>query len=210
MSGSCDLLVLAADKCIEAALSGILGRSEVLGIRPVEWKTFVHPERDPGCYRRSPEFLASMLRSCSRALVVFDLHGCGREENGPDEIEREVEERLRAHGWEDRAAAICLDPEVECWVWGDIRQVEAILGWRPGAPRLRSWLVDKGLWRLGASKPSWPKKAFEEALRHVRKPRSSSLYLELAQRVDIERCSDLRFGRLRQLLSDWFPKECGS
>jgi hypothetical protein len=44
-----DLVLLVADKNIEHGLRGLLSRPQALGIRSVTSKTYVHPQRDPGC-----------------------------------------------------------------------------------------------------------------------------------------------------------------
>ncbi len=121
------------------------------------------------------------------------------------ELEREVEARLLSSGWADRAAAVCLDPELECWVWSDSPEVTVALGWASRQPDLRSWLAARGLWEAGTLKPADPKKAVVEALYEVRKPRSSAVYRQLAERVSLQRCSDPAFLRLCQVLRTWFP-----
>lgn len=200
-----DLVVLVADKNAEAALNGAFGRPEALAIRRITWRIFVHPERDPGCFLRSHTVLSAQRSRFAHALVLFDHQGCGREGLGQMELERDVEGRLRDSGWGDRAAAVCLDPELECWVWSDSPGVDVALGWASRQPDLRSWLAARGLWEAGKPKPADPKKAVEAALYEVRKPRSSAIYRQLAERVSLQRCSDPAFQRLCQVLRTWFP-----
>jgi hypothetical protein len=45
-----DLVCLAADRNIEAALRGLLERHPSLGIRPVSVDFHTHAGRDPGCF----------------------------------------------------------------------------------------------------------------------------------------------------------------
>lgn len=203
---SCDLVVLVADNNARAAVAGILARPQALGIRSVTYDLFVHPERDPGCFLRSPDFLRPMLRRALHALVIFDRHGCGRDDWDRVDLERDLEQRLRDSGWDNRAAAVCLDPELEAWVWSDSPQVPLALGWAPTqASDLRPWLIEYGLWEPGRPKPSQPKRAVEAVLRHTWKPRSSSIYEHLARTVSLQRCSDPAFARLVQVLRAWFP-----
>jgi hypothetical protein len=108
-----DLVVLVPDKSIEAAILGILSRPEALGIRSVESKVFVHPDRDPGCLLRAHEFLRSMTARFAYGLVLFDRDGCGREGQDREALEEEVTRKLAAAGWDDRAAVIVIDPELE-------------------------------------------------------------------------------------------------
>jgi len=202
-----DLFCLAADRDIEQSLQGLLTRPQSLQIRPITAMIGTHPNRDPGCYLRAHDFLRSFRRGFVHALVVFDREGCGNESHSREELEREVEDRLQGAGWGDRARVVVMDPELEAWVWSDSPQVDKALGWAGRAPALRSWLIERRFLEEGAPKPGRPKEAVEEALRCVRKPRSSSVYRELAESVSLERCRDPAFAKLRLTLQDWFGLE---
>lgn len=201
-----DLVALVADKDAEHALRGILQRPDALGIRPITFDIFVHPEHDPGCFRHGAEILRAQQRRFNHALVMFDHHGCGQERLNRTEIENRVELRLRESGWNDRAAVVCLTPELESWVWSDSPHVAAVLGWGSHEPDLRSWLGDKNLWDRGGLKPADPKKAMKEVLYKVNKSWSAAIFQQLAERVSFNRCSDPSFQRLRQVLQSWFPR----
>jgi len=204
-----DLVVLVADKDMEAAFQGLLGRPRSLGTRLVRFRIFVHGESDPGCFLRGPAILRSLTDDYSYALIAFDREGCGREGLDRVELEADLERRLAETGWAQRSAAICVDPELENWVWSDSPHVAQVLGWTDTTTPLRDWLRDKGHWTPECGKPSRPKEAVERVLRHVRKPRSSALYRRLASCVGLQRCDDPAFLRLKRILSAWFP-ESGS
>lgn len=70
---------------------------------------------------------------------------------------------------------------------------------------MKDWLVEKGFLDAGAIKPARPKEAVELVLRTARKPRSSSIYFELAQSVSTDRCTDPAFLKLKSCLRGWFP-----
>jgi hypothetical protein len=199
-----DLVILAADKNMEHAIRGLLCRNESLRVRPLSCDVYVHPEKDPGCFLKGHDFVRSFHRSYLHAIVMFDREGCGQESRSRDQLEREVEDRLSQAGWERRAAAIVIDPELENWVWSNSPHVEICLGWKDRAPRLRQWLVAEGYSAGPESKPMHPKQAVEQALRTVKKPRSSSIYLQLAQNVTLEGCIDGAFLKFRQTISSWF------
>ncbi len=203
MNGA-DLVVLAADKNIEAAMAGILSRHQALQIRPVTSKTFVHPERDPGCYRKSHGFLRPMTRDYSYALVVFDRIGSGQERKTRTAIEQEVLGRLASHGWRDRAGVIVIDPELENWVWSTSNEVARCLGWRSSTAKVREWLSTESLWPVGMQKPPNPKEAAIKALRRAKMPRSSAVFEKLARTVSLDRCQDESFQELREQLVAWF------
>lgn len=202
---SYDLVVLVPDKNTEAALTGILGRPAALRIRPIQVRIFTHPERDPGCFHRSHDFLRPMVLTYRHALVVFDRVGSGRESEAREILERRVEENLARSGWGDRGAAVVIDPELEAWVWSPSPHVAACLGWPSDVFSLKNWLTHSGLWPEGNSKPPDPKRAVETILYYVKKPRSSALYAKLAQTISFQRCTNPAFLKLQTTLQEWFP-----
>lgn len=202
-----DIIFLVADRNTEAALQGILSRPESLRIRRVEVVIRTHPEKDPGCYLRAHDFLRAFTKRYTRAVVIFDREGCGREVEGRESLEACVEQRLAKTGWKGRAKAIVIDPELENWVWSESPRVDEALGWAGRATALRPWLVERGFLYEGETKPRRPKEAVEAALRLVHKPRSSAMYRELAQRVSLRRCTDSAFQKLTATLQTWFPPD---
>ena len=199
-----DLVILVADKNMEFSVTGLLSRYPSLGFRELSAEVFVHPHKDPGCLLRGHEFLRPFTRQYRHALIMLDREGSGREEMAREELEKEIESRLHSSGWSDRAAAVVLDPELEVWVWSDSPVVDLALGWKGRKPHLREWLISEGYLAPTQSKPKRPKDAVERALRISAKRRSSAIYLELAQRVGLARCSDPAFVKLRTILRAWF------
>ena len=199
-----DLILLVADSNIEFTMKGLLSRPEALRIRQIDANVVRHPERDPGCLLRSPEFLRPFQNEYRHALVMLDREGSGQGSKSRQELERSLEEDL-AVSWDERAAAIVLDPELEIWLWSDSPEVDAVLGWQDRNPDLRSWLVQEGFADEPTDKPERPKEATEQALRIARKPRSSALYRRLAQKVSFRRCTDPAFEKLKRVLREWFP-----
>ena len=202
-----DIIFLVADRNMEATVQGLLSRTESLAIRRVGSVIRTHPQRDPGCYRRAHEFLGPFPNLYAYAMVLFDREGCGNQTQSRKTLEAEVEDRLAHAGWRQRARAIVLDPELECWVWSDSPHVDVALGWKDRSPGLRTWLVENSLLDQDQVKPARPKEAMERVLRFVRKPRSSAIYRELAVTVGLHRCTDPAFEKLRTTLQRWFPVE---
>jgi hypothetical protein len=201
-----DLIVLTADKNCQFALRGVLSRSQALGIRKPETDFYVHPEKDPGVVRHAHEFLRAFIRSYAHALIVVDLEGSGRESDRREDLEAKIERALDETGWENRASAIVVDPELDVWVWSDSPHVATELGWANRRPKLRDWLEQQGLLTANVPKPARPKEALEAALRQVRKPRSSAIYQALAERVSLSRCTDPAFLKLKTVLGLWFQE----
>ncbi|MDI6709288.1 MAG: hypothetical protein QME76_01125 [Bacillota bacterium] len=200
-----DMVVLVSDRNIEFAVKGILNRCDALNIRQITNDFFVHPEHDPGCRLRAHDFLRGLIRRYKYALVVLDREGCGSETPTRKVLEKEIEQRLAISGWNGRAAAVVIDPELEVWVWSNSPHVERILGWAGMQPDLRTWLSLKGYLRPGELKPRRPKEAVQQALYLAGKARSSSLYQRLAQNVSLTRCVDPAFVKLKLTLRSWFP-----
>jgi len=200
-----DLVILAADKNIDYGVQGLLRRPAVLGIRPVEFDTFVHPRHDPGCAREAHAFLRSLTQGYHHALVMFDRTGSGREALPGEALSNEVRGRVADSGWGERAEVIVLDPEIEVWVFAPSPKVEQCLGWPARRKSLRRWLESRGLWEGDHAKPSDPKAALERILGEIKKPRSSAIYKHLGEQVGIRGCTDPAFVRFRNVLAMWFP-----
>lgn len=199
-----DLVVLVADKNMEYSIRGILDRPQSLGIKKIKFVIYRHPKKDPGCFVGAHEFLRHFSKEFQHALVMFDREGCGREHKTRTELENEIEERLSSSGWGNRAASIVIDPELENWVWSDSPELDAAMGWKGISTPLRTWLKDKNFLANNSLKPSPPKKAFEDALKKVRKPRSSYIYKQIADKVSLKRCQDPAFLKLKEKLVQWF------
>lgn len=199
-----DLIVLVADKNMEAVMAGLLDRPQALGIRAISFDIFVHPRRDPGCLTGADDFLRPFSSAYRYALVLFDHDGCGREAVPAGELAEEVKGRLKNAGWQDRAECVVIAPELEVWAWTASPHVARGLGWAGRTPSLREWLAEKGYWQPEDPKPAQPKVAFEAALREVRKPRSSAIYSDLARSVSLKGHTEPAFFRLTQTLQSWF------
>ncbi len=60
-----DLILLVADKNMDASLKGLLSRFHALGHRQVTFDLYVHPDRDPGCLLRGHGWPAPSARSAA-------------------------------------------------------------------------------------------------------------------------------------------------
>jgi len=202
-----DLVILVADKNMEFAVKGILSRFQSISIRPLSFDIYVNPKRDPGCLNISHTILRPYINFYHYALVFFDREGSGKEELGAEALAKQVEDLLARNGWLDRSAVIVIDPELENWVWSDSPQVDIALGWANSKVDLRSWMTQQGFLEKGKIKPSRPKEAVTAVLKIARKPRSSAIYQQIAQKVDLQRCSDPAFLKVKKILKFWFALE---
>jgi hypothetical protein len=198
-----DLIVLCADKKIEATLLGLFQRKKAIGIRTIEYEIRVHAGRDPGCYHHAEPFLRSFLIDFQHALVVFDRDWQGAPSIDPRQLEADVESALRPV-WCSRARAVVIDPELESWVWSNSPHVSKCLGWTTSTADLRRWLTHQGAWAQSDAKPADPKRAVELAARQAHIPWTAAVCRQLAERVSLTRCTDSSLARLREILLGWF------
>jgi len=203
------LVCVAADKNIEAALSALLEhRRPALGLSSFSFQIVVHPRRDPGCYHNGPEFLRDLLGAGETlGLLVFDQTWSGNTHATAVKTETAVRKRFDQIGITQRANVVVIGPEIEAWVWSASPYVDEVLGWNGAQPMLRQWLTAQGFWPNGVPKPPDPKVAMEEALFRQRVPRSSALYRQLARQVSLNGCQDPAFQRFRDILRRWFPSD---
>jgi hypothetical protein len=201
-----DLVVLVAGKNEKYGLDVLLSRFIVLEIRQITYDIFVHPLRDPGIYQDGANFLRPLATQYSYALVFMDHEGSGQETTSPNTISIKIKTDIEHNGWPDRVEVIVFNPELENWVWAESQHTAETLGWS-SYPELKSWLIQNGIWRQNAAKPERPKEALERSLMIKRIPRSSSIYSEIAQNVNLNICQDQSFSNLKNILQRWFPKE---
>jgi hypothetical protein len=200
-----DLIVLTADKDTEFAIRGLLARHLAIDIRQIQYDIFVHPERDPGCQRRSHTLLRPSANRYQHAVVIFDREGSGRDDQSRLELERDVEASLASAGWQDRSSVIVINPELENWVWSDSPHVRTVLGWTDPTTDLSAWLQTHNFLLLPNGKPHRPKEAMLATLRAMRKAPSAALFKQLASKVSFNRCTDEAFIKLLSTLRRWFP-----
>ncbi|MGE3725133.1 MAG: hypothetical protein AB7I41_06255 [Candidatus Sericytochromatia bacterium] len=208
-----DLIVLVADGNMESAVRSLLKRHQALGIQSIDAEIIkAAGTNDPGCIHSCVGYLHGYLKTHKFALVMLDFEGSGQEHQIPAQIEANIQTQLIQDGWvftgEDllgspRAEAVVIRPELENWVWTSSAQLPQVLGW-PVGEDLRSWLESQQLWTQNQAKPSDPKKALEKTLRFLRKPRSSSIYKNIAETVSFKHCSDTAFQRFCAILRRWF------
>ncbi len=199
------LIVLSADASMKLTIEQLLARSTHLGFRSLKSKVVVHPERDPGVFRRSHDFLRNHLRHYRHAITICDRDGCGSEASR-EEIELQIERHLRVNGLEDRAAAIVIAPELEAWMWGNLEPLALCVGWQGTPTDLKAWLSGANVVPPDKSKPSNPKAALQQVLRKTKKPGSSAIFGAMAATVDTTGCRDEAFLKLKSTLHCWFPR----
>ncbi len=203
-----DIVILVPGKDEEQAISALLSkRQRSLKIRDVTYKILVHHQRDAGCFYGGPDILQAFQQRARYALILLDHEGSGQETMSCETMESDLQSRLIASGWGNRARVIVIEPELEIWIWSDSPWVDKLLGWHNHTSSLRNWLAQKNMWPLGYLKPVRPKESLETALRKARIRRSSAIYGELARRVSLRRCNDTSFCRLKNLLISWLAKE---
>lgn len=201
-----ELVILAADKNMEAAIQGILSRSKALGIRPIKPDIYRHPQKDTGCRTDGVDFLSAFADHYRYALLIFDFEGCGEYDIPASALEQRLRDKLCTL-WHDRAEVIIIEPELDIWVWSDSPHVETVLGWADQKQAMRPWLQNLGFLPAGSIKPERPKEALEAVMMLIKKPRSSTIYSDLAKKVSFKRCTDRSFVKLTNILHAWFMED---
>ena len=200
-----ELVILVADKDMAQALKGIFERPAALGIQAIEPVIHIETQHDAACAQRGVAFLSMFSENYHHGLLMFDHVGSGREHISAQELQENLNGEFRRTGWEERAKAVVLVPELEAWVWGLSPHVAEVAGWKNENTRLRRWLREEGWLESREVKPRNPSKAFRAALRAANTKRSSSLYLKIARKVSLAKCKDEAFQEFRQILRAWFP-----
>ncbi len=198
---SVDLVCVVADKCIEAALAGLLEhRRPALGLRTIsfEFEIHVHPRRDSGCYYDGPDLLRNLSHPQRCAWPARVRSGVARQSPSVRDGDRAGHTRKAPFPGHSRRRGrhragnrgLGLERRPAC-------RPCARVGNRP--PTIRDWLGQQGFWPAGRAKPDDPKAAMEAALFEKRVPHSSSLYRKLAEKVSLSRCQDPSFQRLKKM-----------
>lgn len=209
-----DCFFLVADKDMRFALKGLFERPEVhrsIGCTPFAFSVtedcLVAGNHDPDIYRKSADYTRPIQSSHRHLVLMLDSDWGGSP--GADVIREQIAADLQRSGWpDDKFAVIVIDPELEVWVWQDSPHIGDALAFNPdrfGAPTLRAWLAERGLWLPDDNKPREPKKAFTATLAQASRPRSSTIYENIANRVTLQHCTDPAFQTLCDSLRRWFP-----
>jgi len=124
-----DLVVMVPGKDEEKTVEALLtARQGSLGIKEIKFKIFVHPGRDPGCYKKADSLLREFVNKAEYCLVIFDHEGSGQEKKSPEKVSADLRERLSRNGWQDRAEVLVISPELEAWVWSESPEVDRMDG----------------------------------------------------------------------------------
>jgi hypothetical protein len=120
-----------------------------------------------------------------------------------EDLEHQVERLLTENGWQNRCAAIAIEPELENWVGICLENpaAQATISWPHCGKDLKDHFREQRSLQPGIRKLNKPKETFEQALQPARVPRSAGLYCELATRAPIAECVDTAFLKLRPLWS---------
>lgn len=179
-------------------------RRQALRIREISYDLWRHNNRDSGCFTESPQILRDSQDNYEKALIIFDRHGCGRDQLSAYDIETELKEKIVRNGWnEGNIEVVVIDPEIESWIWVHSNRMAEFIGWEDFAS-LKSALQRQGYWGEEENKPQDPKAALEHALREKQRPHSASLYRKIAETVTLQGCEDKSFNKFLDTLRRWF------
>ncbi len=195
---------MVADNDAQLAVDELLKRHQSMGIRKIDYDLIRHPQKDSGCRGKPEDLLRGFSNTHRYALVIYDHHGSGRDNQPVASVEGETRKLLSRNGWSERAEVVVIAPELEAWMWSDSPEVDRVFGWQAKTPSLQDWLRREGLMGQAESKPRDPKEAYHRTVREVRKAVSAAHFKELAKAVSFRRCTDPSFARFLKILEKWF------
>lgn len=213
-----DITFLVADLSMREAVRGFLTRDDFhrnynLRTRPFEFDPnldlfYAAGLCDPGLYTDGHRILAPLQQTYHRAIVIQDAEWDGSP--GAAAICAGLTGRIVATGWPiDRFRVICINPELETWIWQRNNRVAARLGFR-SVDDMISEVRAAGLeWPDEHPKPTRPKEALEAVVRRKGIGWSSAVHRSIAASVSLNGCQDPALLGLREALQEWFPSGDG-
>jgi len=205
-----ELVILVADGTMHSVFAAFFERQfhHTLGCAPFDFNPRLDLFHDPlntdgGVHMRCHDILRRYLTTHRRALVVIDQQFGGERDS--EEVRAEIEHRLNMNGWDGRAAAVVIEPELEVLLWQDNVNVERAL--RHSGGSLRRLLARDGRWPEGAHKPPAPKDLIRTLIRTNHAGPPAVVYSTIAKTVSTAGCVDPAFHRVRESLRTWFPAE---
>lgn len=209
-----DLVILSPDGAYKQVLPALLKRHQSLGIRAVTYDVVSDPFHDAS--GQIVELLRPYLKSHSKALVVRDIEGSGKEAAGAAALEAELVQSLVQNGWQaENSAALVLEPEIESWLRMGSAHMDALIKRlsRRNNEEVERWMEiadtlvqDHGGW-VQDGKPARPKEVYQGVLRHYGISPSNALLGELASKESLANCAVPTFNRFRDIVRAWFPPQ---
>lgn len=210
-----DIVFLVADLSMQEALRGFLTRDDCyrdfnLGTCPFEFDVsqdlfYAAGLNDSGLYTDGHNILAPLQCTHHRAIVIQDAEWEGSP--GANEICAGLTSRIASTGWPtDRFRVICIEPELETWIWQPSNRVAAQLRFSSVAEMIAEVRAAGIEWPDGSPKPHRPKEALEAVVRRRGLGWSSAVHRSITTKVSMKGCQDPSFLDLRDTLQRWFPK----
>jgi hypothetical protein len=198
-----DILILTADQDAEFLIKALMEKIPTIErTPPIDFDIIRHPDRDAGVATHAVEFVRPYINDYQYLMVIFDYEGCGKESMAKNDLEIQMENQFNINGWPNRNVCIALYPELESWLWVNRQHLHDILDWQ-SEHNIYEWLETNGH-QLRGNKPERPKEAFEAALKKQKRPRSSSLFSDLAQKASYQNCTDPSFNKFLNSIKGWF------
>jgi hypothetical protein len=204
-----DLLVYTADADASAFIGAVLGRPLALGMREITFDIKRHPQKDSGIVRTGAELARMEKREYHKALLIWDFHGSGREQQGaPEESEAAVQEMLNNCTWSGSSAAIAMVPELEEWLWHNPASLERYC--EITQQQLQAWMLEfcahKGC-TIDRAQSDLPKEMFEYIRKYKCGKTISPKDFDYIGRIcSLQRLrGSASFLRMAEVLQGWFP-----
>ncbi len=197
-----DLVALVPDVHIDAIIRALVQRLwPQISFRSVKAKG------DPDVFHQAAERLRRFIRQAHYALVILDFRWARPSDlETSHQVRENLKDRLSQSGWQDRCEVVVIDPEIEIWLWADVRTLARAI-----EPEHENEILK--LLPQGSVKPRNPKEELDRVISQinrdyrVRAKRDTRLYERFAWEIPkkrLERCADPAFQHLRSALSSWF------
>ncbi len=206
-----DVVFLLADNEMKSCFEGFFSREhyhQSLRCRRFDYELFQDPlSKDSELFYNAHTLLANHFHSHSRAIIVLDWQW-NESDKTRVEIEQYIEKNMLSAGWlHERFEVICIEPEVDIWLFQDNDNFLNQFRYFNGPRALRKRLATDGKWAAGHPKPAEPKEAIEHALFLGQSRSRSVLYKRVCSKVSVRSCQDAAFNKLMTTLQRWFPQE---
>jgi len=202
------IAVLVADKDAETTIRTLLTKRHHALELPklhegVNFKIVNHPQSDPGVFSNGKELVAPLNSSFSHLLVILDQEWDGTP-GSAQIIKDQLTKKLQAD-WDCRCLVVVPEPEIDSWLWvkGNPHVARSLgMGW----DEILKIAQKKDWWHPDQAKPFRPKELLDHIIRIAknRKHHTSGIFLQIAEKVSLNNCSDKSFNEMKAWLQAIF------
>lgn len=210
-----DVVFHLADGQMRSCFEGFFERDQYhlsLGCGPFTVDTnqdlFHDPlSKDPELFYKAHLNLMPFFETHEHAVIVLDWQW-DQSDKTRTEIEEHITAKMLSVGWNrDRFEVICIEPELEVWLFQNNNNFLDHFRYCDGPRELRNRLAVDNVWPHEHAKPLNPKHAIGHALSIGKSVSRSVLFKKICSRITVRSCQDQSFVKLMSTLQRWYPQE---